>query len=281
MGQEPNDDVGLDVIEIRDISGTSYCILNVVDMASCFQQAYIVRESDTHGTPSSQSCLGVFLDGWVRFMGYPKAITVDRGTHNRGAFSRHLTNKGVLIRSAALECPEQIGRVERRNAILKNILNKTIKECNIHSRKGVDLAITEAVNAINSMSHKGGYTPHQWVLGRQRREPGTMINEDERANIGTQQSHATGIFEEQARIRQAARDAFNHWDCSQKVQKALLRNAAPLAGKYSVGDIVSYCRKPRIGEVGTQWSVASRIVGFEHGRGQIWRARAFHFFTIA
>ena len=70
LEQKPNDDVGLDVIEIRDISGTRYCILNVVDMASCFQQAYIVRESDTHGTPSSQSCLEAFVNGWVRYMAH-------------------------------------------------------------------------------------------------------------------------------------------------------------------------------------------------------------------
>ena len=73
---EPNDDVGLDVVEIRDAGGQCYSILNVVDMASCYQQAYIVRDAEGHGVPSSQSCLEQFLNGWVRFMGYPKCITV-------------------------------------------------------------------------------------------------------------------------------------------------------------------------------------------------------------
>ena len=34
-------------------------------------------------------------------------------------------------------------------------------------------------------------------------------------------------------------------------------------GPYKVGDIVSYCRRARRDESGIQWSVGSRIVGFE------------------
>ena len=44
----------------------------------------------------------------------------------------------------------------------------------------------------------------------------------------------------------------------------MLRNAKPIPGPYKVGDIVSYRRDARQGETGVQWSVASRIVGFEH-----------------
>ena len=39
------------------------------------------------------------------------------------------------------------------------------------------------------------------------------------------------------RIRQACRGAFAAEDCSQRVQRALVRKAAPLRGKYSVGDL--------------------------------------------
>ncbi len=40
-------------------------------------------------------------------------------------------------------------------------------------------------------------------------------------------------------------------------------NASAIAGPYKVGDIVSYTRRPRVGETGKQWSVGSRIIGFE------------------
>ena len=42
-----------------------------------------------------------------------------------------------------------------------------------------------------------------------------------------------------------------------------MRNATAVPGPYKVGDIVSYSRAARAGESGLQWSVGSRIIGFE------------------
>ena len=53
------------------------------------------------------------------------------------------------------------------------------------------------------------------------------------------------------------------WDCGLRVQRGILKNAAPVPGPYKVGDIISYCRRARLHESGIQWSVGSRIVGFE------------------
>ena len=72
----------------------------------------------------------------------------------------------------------------------------------------------------------------------------------------------------QTMYRHKARESFVRWDCSQKVARANLRKAAPVPGPYRVGDGVSYCREPRKGETGLQWSVGSRIVGFEYAKGQ-------------
>ena len=47
------------------------------------------------------------------------------------------------------------------------------------------------------------------------------------------------------------------------MQRALLKIATPVSGPYKVGDIVLYCRQPRKEEIGIQWSIGSRIVGFE------------------
>ena len=105
----------------------------------------------------------------------------------------------------------------------------------------------------------------QWVLGRFPRQPATLGDESEAADIGAIQAHVDGPteFALQSAYRIEARKAFIKWDCGERVQRAVLRNAAPVNGPYKVGDIVSYCRRPRKEEVGIQWSVGSRIVGFE------------------
>ena len=189
---EFNHEVGMDVLEIRDAAGRHYDILNAVDYGTTFQQAWIVREAETRGLPTSSSCLKAFVHGWTRWAGWPKKVAVDRGTHNRGVFGSTLAKKSVLIRPAGLESPEQIGRVERRNAVLKEMMNKVIKETNATGREAVDMVLSECLNAINELSRHGGFAPCQWVLSKFPRTPATQGDEAEAHDIGAIQAHVDG-----------------------------------------------------------------------------------------
>ena len=95
------------------------------------------------------------------------------------------------------------------------------------------------------------------------RSPATMGDEDECLDVGAVQAHADGptFFGVQSRYRAKAREAFVGWDCGER--RAALRKAAPVVGSYQVGGILSYCREARAGEHGLQWSVGSRLIGFE------------------
>ena len=66
-------------------------------MGSTYDQAWIVRESETLGSPPSHARL---RSGW------PRLVRCDRGTHNRGVFSSTLVKNGVMIRLAGLEAPD-------------------------------------------------------------------------------------------------------------------------------------------------------------------------------
>ena len=69
--------------------------------------------------------------------------------------------------------------------------------------------------------------------------------------------------------RAKAREVFVRWDCDERVRRDPLRMAAPVVGSYQVGDIVSYCREPRAGEHGLEYSVVSRLVGFEKDKNSL------------
>ena len=112
-----------------------YDIFNIADYGTTMQQAGIVRVGEHNSVPSSANCLDFFHRGWVRPYGWPRYVAVDRGTHNRGVFAQTLAKNGVRINTAALESPEQIGQVERKNATLKHMLNKVIKETNAIGRE--------------------------------------------------------------------------------------------------------------------------------------------------
>ena len=134
-------------------------------------------------------------------------VACDRGTHNRGIFGTTLAQKSVRIRPAGLESPEQIGRTERRNALLKDMLTKTIKDTNAIGRDAVDMALSECLNAINEMSRHGGFAPCQWVLSKFPRTPATQGDEAEAHDIGATQAHVDGptAFALQSKYREAAR----------------------------------------------------------------------------
>ena len=92
-------------------------------MGTTHDPAWIVRESETLGSPSSHAWLRAFVQGWTRLAGWPRIVRYDRGTHNRGVFHSTLDTNGVVIRPAGFEWQEQIGRVERRGAMLKKIMS--------------------------------------------------------------------------------------------------------------------------------------------------------------
>ena len=68
---------------------------------------------------------------------------------------------------------------------------------------------------------------------------------------------------------QKARETFVRWDCGERVRRAALRKAVLVVGSCQVGDMASYCRKPRAGEHGLQWSVGSRLIVFEKDKNGI------------
>ena len=58
-----------------------------------YDHAWIVRESETLGSPSLHACLRAFVHGWIRWVGWPELGRCDRGTHNRGVFSSTLFSR--------------------------------------------------------------------------------------------------------------------------------------------------------------------------------------------
>ena len=130
---------------------------------------------------------------------------------------------------------------------LEKRMKKVIKETNATGQLAMDMVLTECITAINEGARHGGFAPVQWVLSRFPRQPVTLGDEREATDIGAIQAHVDGpaAFALQSAYRLEARKAFVKWDCGERVQRAVLRNAAPVNGPYKVGDIVSYCRRPR------------------------------------
>ena len=93
--------LGINVLEIKDVADEPYLCLNILDLGTTFQQVVLLRQR--HGSPSSRECLDSFVSLWVGWAGWPQTLSCDRGVHNRGVFARTLAQHGVLIRQAGVE----------------------------------------------------------------------------------------------------------------------------------------------------------------------------------
>ena len=91
---------------------------------------------------------------------------------------------------------------------------KVIKEINAIGRQAMDTVLTQCICAINEMSRHGGFAPVRWALSRFPRQPATLGDEEERADIGAIQAHFDGptTFALQSAYRLEARKAFIKWD---------------------------------------------------------------------
>ena len=145
------------------------------------------------------------------------------------------------------------------------MMSKVTKDTHASDRESMDTILDEYLNVVNEMTRHGGFAPTQRILSRLPRNPDTMGDEDECLVLDTLQAHADGpsTFDAQSRYRAKTREAFVRWDDDERVRLVALRKAAPVTGSYQVGDIVSYCREARADEPGLQWSVESRLIGFE------------------
>ena len=98
-----------------------------------------------------------FLQGWVIWSGWPRAVLTDRGLHNRGVFAQLLGAHGVSIKNIGLESPEQLGRTERHGGMWKRVAKRAVHAQKV---KGVDEMIILALPSntmMNDGARKGGF----------------------------------------------------------------------------------------------------------------------------
>ena len=219
--------LGIDLLEIRDAQGDKYQVLNMVDIGTTFQLVAVVKKGA--GQRSSAECLRILTERWFSWAGLPEQITCDRGLHNRGTLQRYMDEHGVRVVHAPLESPESIGRTERHGGLVKALYRKVSAEVHPTSKEQVEQVLIEVTRVKNSTSRIGGFSPAQWVLGRDSRTAPSQFSQLW-ADLGAIEAQADpdSIFALQHQARVEARKAFAHLDCSRRVQKALLRNAQPI-----------------------------------------------------
>ena len=133
------------------------------------------------------------------------------------------------------------------------------------------MATAAVTQAKNSGSRRGGFSPAQWVLGRDIRLPAALADEAEVARIGSQALAATPgtRFFRKTQLRFAAREAFAKASNSDALRRAELRQVRPSRGPFPVGCHVFYYDAAEKAPGPNCWRGVAKVVGKE-GSHTVW-----------
>ncbi|CAK0807109.1 unnamed protein product [Prorocentrum cordatum] len=197
---------------------------------------------------------------WASWAGEPEVgVIVDRAKGFLGSFSEHMSSRGCRFASAAKAAAAwHIAEVERHGDLWQDVLK----------------AVMEINQAKNSLSRRSGFSPAQWVLGRDIRLPADLMDDGEVERIGAIAASATPTskFARKCALRQAAREAHAKIANEDAIKRAELRQVRPERGPFNVGDWVFYYDQKEQGkrpESVINWRGVARVIGHE-GKHTIW-----------
>ncbi|CAE7785104.1 unnamed protein product [Symbiodinium sp. KB8] len=261
---EFNQQVCVDTFEL-DVRNDKMHFLNIVDEATGYQmcvplwkgmQAKVVRNA--------------YRKGWKRWAGAPVRLFSDGGKELEGEFEHGLSLDGTYGDTSAAYAPWQNGTAERKDDVWKTAFAKAQLEVRPRSKQEVQELIDQINTAVNSVSRKDGYSPHQHVFGKDVRIPG-MITSDADPVISSSLAQGESVFERRMNMRTAARKAFLDADGDARIRKAMEHRSRPERGPFEEGQLVYFWRRNRF-ENRHHWHGPAVVIG-KNGRSKVWVAK--------
>ena len=166
------DTVQGDFFWVRLANGENVKILGLCDTATGFHQAGILQ------TQAARGAFDIVDRVWLRPYGLPARFLLDPDPLFQGDFDDLLSTINVKVEFCPAEAHWMIGAVERRNAVLRTILEKMINDHSATTSEQLDLLITGSLHAINTFMTAKGRSPFQAVFGKVPQLPGGLFTDD-------------------------------------------------------------------------------------------------------
>ena len=187
-------------------------------------------------SPSTAEILQGILKSWIQYFGYPQKFKLDKeGGHRGRDLEQWGDTHGVEFEFVPAEAHGQIGKVESAIGKLKSKLQA-------HLRGEEDDPVAAAwsmVAAHNSMARRGGYSPIQWVFGKDFTDADRLHDGPDLpfwSSLNTDEK-----FQKIAGMRERAKTKYKELMDLEKLSKAM--NIKPMAARaYHPGDLVYYKR---------------------------------------
>ena len=270
IAEEFNVQIGMDIIQEKDSSGHTWSWLNILCQGTSFQICVLL--GDVHHNPSGKDILEAFVTGWTTWAGYPeRGLVTDRAKPFLAEVAEDVAEHGCTFDSAAKAAPWQIGQIERRGGLWKGTFRRAAWSQQASGLDEVRILTASVNHSKNTMCRKHGFSPSQWVLGKDLRLPADLADDSEVSRIGAQalaDTPGTKFFRK-TQLRMAAREAFARTANSDALRRAELRKVRPTRGPFLPGMYVWYYDQADRAPGPNNWRGVARVIGKE-GQSTIW-----------
>ena len=256
---EFNQRVGIDVKHLPGWKpNQKITALNIVDYASSYQLMIPFFETET-----SALLRKIFLERWVNWAGPPKELIMDPARTNLGSAMVEPTElEGTQILITAAGAHWQLGKTEVHGGWFGRVLSKVLEQRNPSSREEWLECVVES-HVKNQMIQNYGYTPSQFIFGKNPELPGDLLNEPTNAVSCTASLHDQALAKRYA-TRASARQAVLALQDDQSLRRAL--TARPRRDKpFMSGDVVAYWRDQKwskgVLSQGGRWYGSGIVIG--------------------
>lgn len=168
-----NDRIQMDVLYIGLTSGRKVAVLHFVDVATRFGAARVLQQEQ------GPDIVQALERAWFRPYGAPKRLQMDEA---RPFCSQEVITAmeryGVEVDIAPGEAHTRLGIIERRHMVLRSAIETFLDSENLENTlDNVRDAVGYVAPTMNNLAFTKGYTPTQWVLNTNPRDP-TSITAD-------------------------------------------------------------------------------------------------------
>ena len=265
-----NVQIGLDILVDKDSEGQQWAWLSILCQGTCFHICALLPQ--THQNPTGAVLMEALSTHWFSWAGFPeRGVIADRAKYFLAEVSEQFDAHGCIFTTAAKASPWQIGQVERHNDLWKKTLKKLVWSQQVAGKDDMLLATAATNMAKNSMSRQHGFSPYQWIIGRDIRLPGALSDEGEVHRMGMMALAETpgSRFFRQNQLRAAARESFAKAANDSALRRAELRKIRPARGPFPIGTYVFYYDKGDRAPGPHNWRGIARVIGRE-GKSTIW-----------
>ena len=179
------------------------------------------------------------------------------------------------VHYCARDSPWQNGAVERRGGTWKLAAGRTIDHVQLSGKRDIDLLCSLVTQARNAIPNATGYSPSQWVLGRQPTLFGsTLAAPHALASHMLLDSHPD--LAKRAALMKSCQLANINLDRSERLRRALTRQSRPTRGPFLPGHQVYFWNRAKRGKKSKvllrhRWCGPCVVVGAE-GRSIVWES---------